>query len=119
MLYVLRGQGLSEGFGEAISWMAGDALCFPGGDEITHSATHDAVLFAVCNEPLLAFEDLEPPRGGHVQVLPTHWRKSEMDVRFEKIFKRPDSEQASGRALQLATESVSYTHLTLPTILLV
>ena len=71
VLYVLRGHGLSEGFGEAISWVAGDALCFPGGDEVIHFATDDAVLFGVCNGPLLTFE------------------------------------------------AVSYTHLTLPTILLV
>ena len=116
VLYVLRGHGLSKGFGEVISWVAGDALCFPGGDEIIHSATDDAVLFGVCNEPLLAFEDLEPPHGGHVQVLPTHWRKSEMDVRFEKIFKRPDSEQASGRALQLATESMAPTRQPIPSM---
>jgi gentisate 1,2-dioxygenase len=116
VLYVLCGHGLSEGFGEAISWVAGDALCFPGGDKIIHSATEDAVLFGVCNEPLLTFEDLEPPRDGHIQVLPTHWRKSEIDLRFEKIFKRSDSEQASGRALQLATKSMAPTKQPIPSM---
>ena len=116
VLYVLRGHGRSAGFGEAINWVAGDALCFPGGDKVVHSATDDAVLFSVCNEPLLTFEDLEPPRGGHARVLPTHWRKSEMDIQFEKIVKRPDSEQATGRALQLATAAMAPTAQPIPSM---
>jgi len=116
VLYVLRGRGRSAGFGEAINWVAGDALCFPGGDKVVHSATVDAVLFCVCNEPLLTFEDLEPPHGGHARVLPTHWRKSEMDVRFEKIFKRPNSEQTTGHALQLATAIMAPATHTIPSM---
>jgi gentisate 1,2-dioxygenase len=40
-------------------------------------------------------------------VLPTHWRKSEIDIRLENIFKRPTTEQTTGRALQLATQAMA------------
>ena len=107
MLYVLQGSGLSTGFGEEIEWVVGDALCFPGGAEVSHRAARDAVLFSVCNEPMLQFENLEPPRHGHTRVLPTHWRKSEMDNWFEDIFEQPDSEHRTGRALQLSTQAMA------------
>ena len=74
------------------------------------------MLFSVSNEPLLTFEDLEPPRGGHARVLPTHWRKSEMEFRFKAIVKRPDSEQATGRALQLATAAMAPTTQPIPSM---
>jgi gentisate 1,2-dioxygenase len=116
VIYVLRGCGHSTGFGETIDWVIGDALCFPGGDNIVHSASADAVLFCVCNEPLLIFEDLEPPRGGHARVLPTHWRKSAIDVQFETILNRPDSEQTTGHALQLATAVMAPATHTIPSM---
>ena len=99
--YVLAGEGESAGFGETIRWTRGDAFCFPGG-KVAHSAGLDAVLFSVCNEPLLRFEDLHPSNDGHERVRPLHWEKAEMDRQFEAILARPDSAEASGRALQLA-----------------
>lgn len=72
ILYVQRGAGESRGHGEAIDWVAGDVLCFPGGAEVVHRAHEDAVLFTVCNEPLLRFEALEPPRPGAARVGPVH-----------------------------------------------
>ena len=107
MLYVFYGNGRSSGFTESINWNTGDALCFPGGDEVIHRATDDALLFSVCNEPLLNFEDLEAPLGGHARVLPTHWRRAEIDAQFVEILSRPDCEQTTGRALQLATEAMA------------
>ena len=36
--YVLQGQGTSVGHGECIDWRTGDALSFPGGDAVEHTA---------------------------------------------------------------------------------
>lgn len=101
IFYVLKGRGTSTGMGESVSWVTGDAFCFPGG-EVTHKGEEHTVLFSVCNEPLLRFEDLHPSNTGHERVRPLHWPKLEMDRQFEAILSRPDSAEASGRALQLA-----------------
>lgn len=116
VFYVMRGAGLSTGAGEEIVWSTGDAFCFPGGCEIGHRATADTVLFSVCNEPLLNFESLEPPRVRHARVSPVLWSRQEMATRLETIFARPASDQMSGRALQLASELMAPMRHPVPTI---
>jgi len=101
IFYVLEGEGTSTGLGERIEWRPGDAFCFPGG-EVQHTANQRAVIFSVCNEPLLRFEDLYPSSDGHERVRPLHWARDEMDREFEAILARPESAEVSGRALQLA-----------------
>lgn len=105
--YVLRGAGVSHGHGADIAWGPGDVFCLPGGAEVVHEAGEDAVLFTVCNEPLLRFEALEPPRPGAARVGPVHWPKHEIDSHFEAIIAREDSAEASGRALQLTSAAMA------------
>ena len=117
LLYVLRGEGTSVGCGDSIEWGVGDTFCFPGGDEVIHQTGKHTVLFSVCNEPLLRYEALQPaPLGGHDRVQPIHWPKHEMDERFEAIFARPDTEQTSGRALQLSSAAMEPARYPVPTM---
>ncbi|MGK0170006.1 MAG: gentisate 1,2-dioxygenase [Gammaproteobacteria bacterium] len=107
IFYVLRGTGTSNGLGETIGWGQGDVFCFPGGVDVDHRASTDAVLFTVCNEPLLSFDDLYPSGQGHARVAPLHWSKAEIDANFANIDARPDSKVVSGRALQLASAAMA------------
>jgi gentisate 1,2-dioxygenase len=117
LFYVLRGAGASSGCDETIEWGVGDTFCFPGGNAITSTASADTVLFSVCNEPLLRYEDLQPPAAGHHErVRPVHWPKSEMDERFKAIFARPDTEQTAGRALQLSSAAMEPARYPVPTM---
>jgi len=117
LFYVLRGEGHSDGCGESIEWEAGDTFCFPGGTELVHQASSRAILFTVCNEPLLRYEALRPaPAGQHDRVAPVHWPRRETDERFEAIFNRPKSAEASGQALQLATEAMAPARYPVPTM---
>lgn len=107
IFYVFQGTGKTTGYGECIEWNVGDVFCFPGGSEIVHEASTDTILFTVCNEPLLVFEDLQPSATGHARVKPLHWSREVMDQEFEAILNRPDSEETAGRALQLASDAMA------------
>ncbi|MFT5445699.1 MAG: gentisate 1,2-dioxygenase [Gammaproteobacteria bacterium] len=117
IFYVLRGEGSSSGCGESIEWSPGDTFCFPGGAAVTSTASSQAVLFSVCNEPLLRYESLQPASNGqHERVQPVHWPKGEMDERFKTIFARPDSEETAGRALQLSSAAMDPARYPTPTM---
>lgn len=114
--YVLRGAGRTEVEGETIEWTAGDALCLPGGVDAMHAGSKNAVIFTVCNEPLLAYENLQPPTEGAARVRAVHWRGAEMDERFAEMFSKPTPEDASGRALQLSGTDMAPAFHTVPTM---
>ena len=116
VFYPLRGAGSSVSGDEDIVWSTGDTFCFPGGIEVSHTAAVDAILFSVCNEPLLRYEDLQPPADGHERVRPLHWPKTEVDAQFEAIFERPDTAQTAGRALQLGSEGMAPASYPIPTM---
>ena len=117
LFYVLRGEGHSTGGGETIAWTVGDTFCFPGGSPVITQATTPAILFSVCNEPLLRYDSLQPPVAGqHERVQPVHWPKSEMDERFKAIFARTDSAETAGRALQLSSAAMDPARYPVPTM---
>ncbi|MGI9336428.1 MAG: cupin domain-containing protein [Gammaproteobacteria bacterium] len=116
IFYVLHGTGRTTGYGEEIPWSTDDAFCFPGGDEVSHRAATGTVLFSVCNEPLLRFESLEPPRARHARVSPVLWSSDEMAGRLETLLARPASDQMSGRALQLASAQMEPARHPVPSI---
>lgn len=117
IFYVLRGQGHSTSGGETIAWTVGDTFCLPGGSPVITQATTQAILFSVCNEPLLRYESLQPPVAGqHDKVQPVHWPRSEMDKRFETIFARPDTPETAGRALQLSSAAMDPARYPVPTM---
>src|SRR3954471_23011455 len=63
--YVMSGAGESRNGPGVVRWSGGDVFCFPGGGETVHCASDaNCLLFAVTNEPLLAFERLRSPLPG-------------------------------------------------------
>lgn len=74
---VLRGAGTAPGF----AWGLGDIFLLPGGPQPL-SATADAVLWLVGNEPMLAFESL---REGPAPIAPVHYPAAEIERQLALI----------------------------------
>ena len=59
----------------------------------------DAVLWAVTNEPEVAFQRLEPPTAG---VAAVHYPAAEIRRQLEALRATPDKEDASGKVVVVA-----------------
>ena len=117
VFYAMLGGGSTAWGGTTIEWGAGDVMCLPGGGETVHRAgREDALLFFVNNQPLLAFENLEPPAPGNARIKPTHWLHAEIERRFEKIWARQQTAQMSGFAVQFSSPELTPTFNTIPMV---
>lgn len=114
--FVMSGSGESANGANRINWGPGDLFCFPGGGASTHRATDDALLFAITNEPQLAFERLQPPKPGEAILQTVHFPADEIAQRFEAIYARPKTGKESGRAILFSTASVGECTNLLPSI---
>ncbi len=115
--YVMSGVGQSRNGPDVIDWSAGDVFCFPGGGETSHRAgSADCLLFAVTNEPLLAFERLRAPLPGQAVVETTYWPSAEIDRQFETVWRRPVSPNTTGNAVQFSTTALAPSSNTIPSI---
>jgi len=115
--YVMSGTGESRNGADMVSWSSGDVFCFPGGGETVHRAgSAPCMLFAVTNEPLLAFERLRPPLPGQAVVETTHWPAAEIERHFEEVWRRPVSANTTGNSVQFSTTSLQPSSNTIPTI---
>lgn len=83
--YAIRGRGCSVSGGTSIEWTTGDTFCFPGGATTQHTAQDDAILFAVTNEPELAYQGLQAPPPQANPVLPAHFLGEKVDEALAKI----------------------------------
>ena len=84
LYYVIAGSGETVQGADAIAWDEGDAFCLPGKGEATHIAGGgDCLLYVVTNEPLLAFERLEPPRLGRAPIEAAHYPADEIQRQLD------------------------------------
>ncbi len=115
--YVMFGSGQSENGDDRLGWGAGDLFCFPGGGETSHAAgDDDALLFAITNEPQLAFERLAPPKPGEAVLQTVHFPAEEIARRLEVVYARPKTGEESGRAILFSTAAVGECTNLLPSI---
>lgn len=115
--YVMSGSGESRNGSDVIDWTSGDVFCFPGGGETVHRAGGgNSLLFAVTNEPLLAFERLRAPLPGRAVVETTHWPAAEIDRRLQEVWHRPVSADTTGSSVQFSTTALEPSSNTIPTI---
>ncbi len=114
--YVMTGAGESTHDEDTIAWGAGDVFCFPGGGgETVHvAAGADAVMFVTTNEPLLAFERLEPPVNPVVEAV--HYPAAEIARRFEPVFAREQADAEAGRAILFSSPALGECTNMLPSI---
>ncbi len=115
--YVMSGSGDSRNGDDLIDWSSGDVFCFPGGGETLHRAGGaNCLLFAVTNEPLLAFEGLRAPLPGRAVVETTHWPAAEIERQFQEVWRRPVSANTTGNSVQFSTTALEPSSNTIPSI---
>ena len=114
--YVMRGHGASTTGDDCIEWGTGDLFCFPGGQETSHQAIDDCLLFLATNEPLLSMDRLVPPAPEQAVVAPVHWPAAEIERQFEPVLKRPITPNTSGHAVLFSSDILSGSTNVLPTV---
>jgi gentisate 1,2-dioxygenase len=113
--YVMHGAGESRNGEDVLSWSEGDLFCFPGGRETRHKAGDgDCLLFAVTNEPLLAFEGLAAPGTGEARVETVHWPAETIDAHLQTVWARAPQAEEAGQAVLFSSASLAPTRNTLP-----
>ena len=95
---VLRGAGAAAGF----TWGVGDVLLLPDG-ALDVTATQDAVLWLVGNDPMLAFEGLRP---GGATVPPVHYPAAEIEQQLGIIGACTSNDSTAGLALIFSSDGL-------------
>jgi len=111
---VMRGAGYSSNSSDTIAWTKGDLFCFAAGEETTHGADEDSLLFCVTDAPLVAFQGLQPASPGDALVETIHWPGSEVDARLEAVYARERTENEAGRAVLFSSRSLAPARNILP-----
>ena len=115
VFFVMQGAGRSQNGTDAIAWERGDLFCFPGGQESVHeSGSEDAILFCVSDQPLVIFQDLQPPRVGESHIETVHWPAAEIDKRLDTVYARADSKEEAGRAVLFSSQALAPARNILP-----
>jgi gentisate 1,2-dioxygenase len=114
LYYVIRGSGESTQGGDAITWDEGDAFCLPGGGETAHVAAGDSLLYVVTNEPMLAFERLQPPAAGRAPIEAVHFPADEIDRQLERIHAMARTAEMPGKSISFGTAGLEAEHVALP-----
>ena len=115
--YVMSGSGESRNGNDVIGWACGDVFCIPGGGETLHRAgSANSLLFAVTNEPLLAFERLRAPLPEQAVVQTTYWPAAEIERQFQAVWSRPVSADTTGNSVQFSTTALAPSSNTIPSI---
>jgi gentisate 1,2-dioxygenase len=119
LYYVMRGQGRTTNRGDTIAWGPGDIFCLPGGAETVHIAgAGDCLLWAISNEPALAFENLEPPAAGKAVTSAVHYPAPEIDSQLKRVAQKLDGQKIAGLALIFSSEEQAWRRNVLPTMTL-
>lgn len=105
LFYVIEGSGQSIRGSDHIAWSKGDAFCLPGGAPIVHlSLGGDSVLWAVTNEPQLAFEHFAPPTDDEALVEAVHFPAAAIEAELDQTLGRLADQRTAGLAAIMASE---------------
>jgi gentisate 1,2-dioxygenase len=115
LYYVIAGSGETVQGPDAIAWDEGDAFCLPGGAEAAHIAgAGDCLLYVVTNEPLLAFERLEPPRPGRAPIEAVHYPADEIQRQLDRIHRLATTTELPGKSISFGTAELDADRVALP-----
>jgi gentisate 1,2-dioxygenase len=114
--YVIRGAGSTGSGAERVDWNSGDLFILPGGPAYTHTATEDAVLWVVTNEPQLAFERLRPPLDDDAPTAIVHFTADEIARQIDFIHEIGRTEEIAGSALIFSSTEQEASRNILPTL---
>ena len=105
--------------GERLAWNAGDIFCLAGGAATRHCATAgDAVLYAVSDEPLLAFAGVEPAALPAAPIEAVHYRADHIERELAALCRRTLGPDTPGRALFLSSQKMATTRTCTPALTL-
>lgn len=111
--YVMRGRGSSVSGDTTLDWETGDTFCFPGGAVTDHRTEEDALLFAVTNEPELAYQGLAAPARADNPVLATHFLGEKVDEALARIV---GPTTTAGKGILLVTPNCASVKAMTPTL---
>lgn len=115
--YVIQGEGETRSGAETVRWGPGDVFVTPGGVEQRHAAgADDAVLWVVTNEPLIAFERLQPPAAGAAPTGVVHYPAKEIERQIGIIYDVGRDEEIAGSALIFSSDMQAESRNVLPTL---
>jgi gentisate 1,2-dioxygenase len=117
--YVVAGRGSAACAGERLSWGPGDVMLLPGGTPAELRADGErAVLWAVTNEPQLAFESSRPAVAGAGPAAPVHYPAAEIARQLALVESAGTNDTTSGRALIFSSDRMEASRNILPTLTL-
>jgi hypothetical protein len=117
--YVIQGSGSTSSpacDAEQIVWNSGDLFILPGGPSYIHTASADAVIWMVTNEPQLAFEHLQPPAEGDAPTTIVHFTADEIARQIALLYAIGRSEEIAGSALVFSSAEQEAGRNILPTL---
>jgi gentisate 1,2-dioxygenase len=119
LYYVIAGQGETRSGDAVIAWGPGDVFCLPGGADSSHRAgDEDCVLWAITNEPQLAFEHLEPPAPGNAVTEAVHYPAAEIRSQLARVADKLKGQKIAGLALVFSSISQERRRNVLPSLTL-
>lgn len=115
--YVIEGSGETKSGAESIRWNPGDIFVTPGDSGQSHTAgSEDAVLWAVTNEPQLAFENLQAPAPGKAPTGLVHFTAAEIEKQVALLYEVGRGDDIAGTALILSSDTQEASRNALPTL---
>lgn len=102
--YVLKGTGRSVNEDVEISWTQGDAFCFPGGADTTHTADEDVLLVSITDEPHLNHFRFQPPTKLEAFVKPAVFRSERIDEALQSVHDREGPQETAGKYVTFSTD---------------
>lgn len=116
--YVIRGTGTAEVQGETISFRTGDVFVLPGVPARLMTGGERVVLWAVTNEPQLAFDGDRAPDAARMPVAPVHYPAAEIARQIALIYEHARNEATSGIALIFSSDKQAAARNIMPTLTL-
>ncbi|MBA3936154.1 MAG: hypothetical protein H0X38_01745 [Planctomycetes bacterium] len=113
MFFVIRGSGRSRASFGTLDWSEGDLFVVPLGAELEHTASSDAALYWVSDEPLLAYLGVQP---GVPRFKPTLFRRERLLAELEQVKRQPGAAERNRLGILLGNAATPQT-LTLTHVL--
>lgn len=108
VFYAIRGRGRTECGNDRIEWAAGDTVFLPGGAAARHTASDDAVLWVVTDEPQLAFLGVAAPVPEESRA-PVHFLAEDLDAQLDALYRQPGAENLPGLSIVYSSDAMEHT----------
>jgi len=118
IFYVIRGEGETRQADGALGWAKGDVFLMPGGAPMRHSATTNAVLWVVTNEPQFAYDKARAADLTSSEVEPVHYPASDIEAQIDLLYQYTPGKSQSGIAVIFSSDRQEERRNIMPTLTL-